>query len=195
MSIWVVLGGPAVQRGRGKQHRAATLAVVAVLAIAAYGCGSSDGSVSSGGRTAKVHVAQAAGGLQTVEYNGIALDVPADWPVYDLATDPTMCVRFDVHAVYLGTPSPDMNCPAGGVGSTEAVLVQPLTAGVADLQESVGQESAMDVHGLQVEVSDQRATMGQLQADAGNVRVSVTTGPDGDALAQQILQSIRSAAQ
>jgi hypothetical protein len=104
-------------------------------------------------------------------------------------------VRFDVHAVYLGTPSAEMNCPAGGVGSVEAVLVQPIQGDTTDLQEAGGQVSAMDVHGLQAKVSDQRATQGQLQADVGNVRVSVTTGPDGDALAQQILQSIRSAAQ
>ncbi|MFN8027502.1 MAG: hypothetical protein U0W40_14440 [Acidimicrobiia bacterium] len=185
------------RRGRAGR-RIAALGAVAALALAAYGCGSSDGSVSTrvrGDDRATVKPAQATDGSQTVEYGGIAFDVPADWPVYDLASDPTMCVRFDVHAVYLGTPSPDMNCPAGGVGSTDAVLVQPLGAGTADLQQSIGQVSAMDANGLQVQVSDQRATMGQFQADAGNVRVSVTTGPDGDAVAQQILQSIRSAGQ
>jgi outer membrane murein-binding lipoprotein Lpp len=170
----------------------AVLAAVAVFAAVAYGCGSSDSSVSSGGRTAKVHAAPAAGGLQTVEYQGVAFDVPGDWPVYDLAADPTMCVRFDVHAVYLGDPSPDMNCPAGGVGSTEAVLVQPVQR---DTTALAGQVSTMDVHGLRAEVSDQRASMGQLQADIGDVRASITTGGDSDALAQQILQSFRAAGQ
>lgn len=164
--------------------------IVFVVGLAA--CGSSDSSVSSGGRTAKVHAAQAAGGLQTVEYQGVAFDVPADWPVRDLAADPTLCVRFDVHAVYLGNPGPDMECPAGGVGSTEAVLVQPIEAGADPLS---GQVSTMEVHGLTAEVSDQRASMGQLQADIGDVRVSITTGPDSDALAQQILQSFRAAGQ
>ena len=42
--------------------------------------------------------------------------VPGDWPVFDLAADPSTCVRFDVHAVYLGHPGADMNCPAGLVG-------------------------------------------------------------------------------
>ncbi len=161
------------------------------LAVAAYGCGSSDTSVSS-----SVHqqVSAAADGteMRTVEYEGVAFDVPADWPVNDLAADPTMCVRFDVHAVYLGNPSADMNCPAGGVGSTEAVLVQPIERTTDGLS---GQVSTMDVNGLSAEVSDQRASMGQLQADVGDVRVSVTTGPDSDALAQQILQSFRAAGQ
>jgi hypothetical protein len=168
-------------------------AVLLLLAVAAYGCGSSDTSVSSNVRQ---HV-QAADGSQvrTVEYQGVAFDVPADWPVYDLASDPTMCVRFDVHAVYLGTPSPDMSCPAGGVGSTDAVLAQPLDQDTNDLGDTGDQVSAVDVHGLQARVSDQRASMGQLQADVGDVRVSITTGPDGDTLAQQILQSLRAASQ
>jgi hypothetical protein len=178
-------------------HRLAALGAVVALAIAAYGCGTSDSSVSTRvrGKESQVHVAQAAGGLQTVQYQGVAFDVPADWAVYDLATDPTMCVRFDVHAVYLGTPSPDMTCPAGRVGSTDAMLVQPIEPDTTNLGASAGQVSSMDVHGLQVQVSDQRASMGQLQADVGNVRASITVGADGDALAQQILQSFRAAGQ
>ena len=39
-----------------------------------------------------------------VRYHGYRLVVPAAWPVYDLATDPTVCVRFNRHAVYLGQP-------------------------------------------------------------------------------------------
>ena len=165
---------------------------VIVLAVGLAACGSSDSTVSSGGRTAKVHAAQATGGLQTVEYHGVAFDVPADWPVHDLAADPTMCVRFDIHAVYLGNPSPDMNCPAGRVGSTEAMLVQPIERGSDALS---GQVSTIDLHGLSADVSDQRASMGQLQADIGAVRVSITTGADSDARAQQILQSFRASGQ
>lgn len=165
---------------------------VIVLAVGLAACGSSDSTVSSGGRTAKVHAAQATGGLQTVEYHGVAFDVPADWPVHDLAADPTMCVRFDIHAVYLGNPSPDMNCPAGRVGSTEAVLVQPIERATDALS---GQVSTIDLHGLSADVSDQRASMGQLQADIGAVRVSITTGADSDARAQQILQSFRASGQ
>jgi hypothetical protein len=52
--------------------------------------------------------------------------VPASWPVYDLAADPSTCVRFDRHAVYLGSPSPDQRCPAHAVGRTETLLIEPL---------------------------------------------------------------------
>ena len=108
-------------------------AVAAVALLAAFGCGSgtSDTSVGSGtaggGQGARVNVADGAvdaAGLRTVTYQGVAFQVPGDWPVYDLAADPTTCVRFDVHAVYLGQPSADMQCPAGLIGRAEAVLVE-----------------------------------------------------------------------
>ena len=37
-----------------------------------------------------------------VRYHGYRVTVPRAWPVYDLAADPTVCVRFNRHAVYLG---------------------------------------------------------------------------------------------
>ena len=39
-----------------------------------------------------------------IAYQGISFDAPEDWPIIDLEADPTACVRYDVHAVYLGTP-------------------------------------------------------------------------------------------
>ncbi|MDP9277067.1 MAG: DUF1906 domain-containing protein, partial [Actinomycetota bacterium] len=48
------------------------------------------------------------------------------WPVYELAADPSRCVRFDRHAVYLGRPGANQRCPAHAVGRTEAILVEPL---------------------------------------------------------------------
>jgi hypothetical protein len=63
-----------------------------------------------------------------VRYHGYKLVVPAAWPVYDLTTNPTVCVRFNRHAVYLGRPGSQQACPAHAVGRTEAILVTPLTA-------------------------------------------------------------------
>src|SRR5450432_2734842 len=54
-------------------------------------------------------------GKKTVTFGGYAISVPAGWPVYDLTKDPRQCVRYDRHAVYLGTPGPDQDCPAGVV--------------------------------------------------------------------------------
>jgi hypothetical protein len=64
-------------------------------------------------------------GAQLVRYHGYEIQVPASWPVYHLAADPTRCVLFSSHAVYLGTPGPDQRCPAHAVGRTSAVLIQP----------------------------------------------------------------------
>lgn len=65
---------------------------------------------------------------KVVRYHGYRLVVPAAWPVYDLAADPTVCVRFNRHAVYLGQPGSRQRCPAYAIGRTEAILVAPLTA-------------------------------------------------------------------
>ncbi|MDQ6607852.1 MAG: DUF1906 domain-containing protein [Actinomycetota bacterium] len=66
-----------------------------------------------------------------LQYHGYRIAVPAGWPVYDLGSDPTVCVRFNRHAVYLGRPSSAQRCPAHAVGRTEAILVEPLIARAA----------------------------------------------------------------
>ena len=63
--------------------------------------------------------------MKTVVYHGYEFQVPAGWPVYRLDEHPTTCVRYDVHAVYLGTPGVNMQCPAGLVGRTQTVSVIP----------------------------------------------------------------------
>jgi hypothetical protein len=73
-----------------------------------------------------------------VRYHGYKLVVPASWPVYNLASSPTACVRFNRHAVYLGQPSARQHCPAHAVGRTEAILVAPLTAHGAGAKGTAG---------------------------------------------------------
>ncbi|HEX6476033.1 MAG TPA: hypothetical protein VF005_02070 [Acidimicrobiales bacterium] len=67
-------------------------------------------------------------GWKPVTYQSVHFAVPADWPVYDLAADPTRCVTLNVHAVYLGHVGPHPNCPATAVGKTDAVHVEPYDA-------------------------------------------------------------------
>jgi hypothetical protein len=63
---------------------------------------------------------------RTVSYLGHTFTVPAGWRLVNLATDPTACVRFDVHAVYLGAPSPDQQCATQGDAPVQgAVLIAP----------------------------------------------------------------------
>jgi hypothetical protein len=66
--------------------------------------------------------------LRTVRYHGLTVRVPRSWPVIDLSRDPRACVRFDRHALYLGTPGAEENCPAHAVGRTEAILLEPRSA-------------------------------------------------------------------
>ncbi len=70
-------------------------------------------------------VAAPATALQAVSYAGYRFEVPASWPVINLASQPQTCVRFDLHAIYLGTPAVDESCPGWLLGATEAILIQP----------------------------------------------------------------------
>lgn len=100
-----------------------------------------------------------------VQYHGYEFHVPGSWPVYNLAADPSQCVLFSTHAVYLGTPSNAQTCPASAIGRTEALLIQPVSpAGIpASAIKLAGQSGALseraalpaaaaDTHMFQVEV-------------------------------------------
>ncbi len=90
------------------------LSSLALLAL--FGCSTGAAMASAGGSS------------KVVRYRGYRLVVPAAWPVYNVTSDPTVCVRFSRHAVYLGRPSSEQRCPAHAVGRTEAILVEPLGA-------------------------------------------------------------------
>jgi len=92
------------------------------------------GGLLLGGAVATPAVAATGPAMKTVDYAGYEFQVPASWPVYRLDEHPHTCVRYDVHAVYLGRPGPDMRCAAGLVGRTQTVSVIPgrgATAGSA----------------------------------------------------------------
>jgi hypothetical protein len=188
-------------------RRIASAAVAGAALLAAFGCGGggTDTSVGTGSRDAAVAPAAdaaadstvGANGMRTVTYHGVQFDVPGDWPVYDLGTDPSTCVRFDVHAVYLGQPGEDMNCPAGIVGRADAVLVAP-----SEGQRHRGAQAGPDANdvgaatsrGLEVQVATDTTTAREVAADVPTAGVSVTlTYNESDATAQQILQSFRAA--
>jgi hypothetical protein len=69
----------------------------------------------------------AADETKTVSYRGYEVQVPASWPVVDLAANPTACVRLDRPAVYLGRSTAQADCPAHLVGRSEGILLEPLT--------------------------------------------------------------------
>jgi len=78
-------------------------------------------------KTAAMTAKAAAPAMKTVEYGGYAIRVPATWPVYLLNKDPEQCVRYDVNAVYLGTPGPNtlnlMLMPGPSAGALPAATV------------------------------------------------------------------------
>jgi hypothetical protein len=76
--------------------------------------------------------ALAAPPLKVVRYRGEQVMVPRSWAVYNLGEDPSICVRFDRHAVYLGRPSSQQRCPARAAGRTEAILLEPLGSRAAN---------------------------------------------------------------
>lgn len=73
-------------------------------------------------------LASAGAPLRTISYLAQRFTVPASWPVFDLARDPAICVRFNRHAVYLGVPSTQQRCPPVAIGRTEAILLEPAGA-------------------------------------------------------------------
>src|SRR5580693_2119268 len=60
---------------------------------------------------------------KTVQFKGYQISVPTGWPVYWLNKDPQQCVRYDVNAVYVGTPGANQQCPPGLVGRTQTVSI------------------------------------------------------------------------
>ena len=67
----------------------------------------------------------AAPALKAVSFRGYRFEVPAAWPVISLASHPATCVRFDLHAVYVGQPGTDQHCPSWLMGATESILIYP----------------------------------------------------------------------
>lgn len=129
--------------------------------------------------------AAAPAGTKPVTYGNFRFDVPESWPVYDLAREPDRCVRFDVHAVYLGRPGTDQDCPAHVRGHTDAVLVEPLgeEAGAPSVRHMAAPDPKMDV---QDSVSRQQ----RVAISAAHVQMTVTYGEE-TAEAQRIIRSGR----
>jgi Domain of unknown function (DUF1906) len=143
--------------------------------------------------------------MKTVVYHGYEFQVPASWPVYRLDQHPTTCVRYDVHAVYLGTPGVNMQCPAGLVGRTQTVSVIPSTTVAAGSgSTTVDQRQQPDgVGGTEVAALPAvRGTVTQNSADhelrvalgAASLGATVvaTYGTD-PAVVQQVLTTLRAA--
>jgi len=133
--------------------------------------------------------ARPAARTRTVVYGGYELIVPASWPVYRLDQAPATCVRYDVHAVYLGAPGADQQCPAGLVGRTETVTMGATSGTPATAARRAGttqpESVALDTQDHEVQVT---------LARDGRVRATVlATYGDNLALIRHVLATVRPA--
>lgn len=149
--------------------------------------------------------AKAGSAMKTVAYAGYEFQVPASWPVYRLDQHPQTCVRYDVHAVYLGTPGPDMRCTAGLVGRTQTVSLIPGQGGpVGSNAEPPGHSNQPQapggtvlqrlsaVHGTVTQNAVNHELKVTLNSTAPNATVLGTYGKDPKVV-EQVLNTLRSA--
>ena len=164
--------------------------LAALVALVAFGCGSSGPEVSAGNATAPGRRAPTAPRPRSCATATSSSRCPADWPIYDLEADPSTCVRFDVHAVYLGHPGADMRCPASVSGHAASVLVEPLDG--RDHPRARRRRAADEVNGLAVEIDPTATVEAQVRAELPTAGLAVTvTFEDSPDAAQEILQSFR----
>ncbi|MDQ2845519.1 MAG: DUF1906 domain-containing protein [Actinomycetota bacterium] len=113
-----------------------------------------------------------------VTYAGVTVSVPTSWPVVDVAGR-TGCVRYDRHAVYLGTPA-SSDCRSDVVG--HLTTVQILSSGSAPTGPSRGLPGGLTVTGGTQVSPDLTVTSTHSAA-----QVMVTSG---DTSATQIADSV-----
>jgi hypothetical protein len=194
--------------------RALTLTTVGVLALAACGSGSGPSISTPGGRadqaatsttsstttpaststtsTTLPTTTTAPSNLQVVTEGGLRFSVPADWPVYTLASDPHRCVRLDQHAVYLGQEGPTPMCPALVVGRTETVQVEALNA-ASQTANTIATQAEI-VNGLNARVDPNAQIAGAFTVVFPDQNLVATiTFSRSSLLANQIFQSFQHA--
>lgn len=161
-----------------------------LLLVAVTGCAGGSTRVAA---SAPDTTTSPATGLKVVTYRGAAVDVPADWPVYDLSADPSRCARFDIHAVYLGHQGSAAVCPAKALGKTEAVQVEPLDTSTQ--QRVLPSPSTTDVDGEPVGFEPYSDASHNIVATFPHLGIVVTASYGSDrALARQIVTSVRKSA-
>ena len=105
-----------------KPHLPRTAAITILVALVGVAIAPGDVAAASGNTRAATKI---------VRYRGVSVQVPAGWPVLRLGARSSVCVRFNRHAVYLGTPGTNENCPVRAIGRTEAILIAPEAPGAA----------------------------------------------------------------
>jgi hypothetical protein len=126
----------------------------------------------------------AEGQVKTIHYLGYSFSVPKSWPVIDDSENPHGCVRFDEHAVYLGTVSAAEFCPSWLLGATESILIQPAGPGSA----GPGPSSAGPGSARGEVISTEDPVSKQISVTAPRIQLTATFSSD-PALIGRILAS------
>ncbi len=130
--------------------------------------------------------------LQLVSYRGLTVEVPKDWPVYDLAADPHRCVRLDVHALYLGQQGSAPQCPATVVGHTDTAQLEPLNSQTQG--DAVAATKPGVLNGLSIKVDPSPQTSGAYTVVFTDLQlVAVVTIGSAPTVDQQIVASFQRA--
>jgi hypothetical protein len=170
--------------------------------VAAMPAFAADRGQSAARHTAHAKARTTVTARKTVSYDGYELKVPANWPVYRLDENSATCVRYDIQAVYLGTPSSNMRCPAGLIGRGQTVSVIPSTTLATGLGSEVTyqREQPAAVGGTELGtlpavngVITQSATAHELRVVLAAARPAtvVATYDASPALVDQVLASLR----
>ena len=129
--------------------------------------------------------------LQQVSYQGLVFEVPKAWPGYQLANDPTRCVRYDVSAVYLGQEGPTPKCPANPIGHTDTVQVAPIDSQTQGLTTPATQPTTLN--GLSVKVDPNATSNGAYTVVFPSLQLVAVVTIGTPTLDQQIVASFQHA--
>ena len=195
--VAVIIGGYAFWGiGSGLGHQPVIAGARLTAAVKPAKAAGPAESAKAAGSAGSAGPAKAAGpALQTVTFGGYTVSVPASWPVYDLTRNPRQCVRYDVHAVYLGTPGPDPNCPPNLVGRVDTVTIQApaasagtKTAGNSKGPRQGGQQALTP--GTIVQDPDRHELALAMPGNAPSIGATYGTGPGAT---EQMLATVRQA--
>ena len=144
------------------------LILAGVLCAAGLACPASVASAAS---------LTAASPLKTVVYRGYRFEVPRSWPVIRLGRRPLTCVRFDLHAVYLGRPGANQRCPSWLLGATEAMVIGPGPAATRreSTENPVSDQITAAAPGISITATfdNHAATIDRILASAGLARPAI----------------------
>jgi hypothetical protein len=152
--------------------RVARCALLAATAAAVAAAGLGSPALAATDLASRPAPLMAPRALKPVTYLGYRFAVPASWPVIRTTRAAATCVRFDRHAIYLGDPGHNQDCPSGLLGTTEAIEVQPAAgpaSGASAAEDQAARRITVLSPGIEVTATydTDRALVARILASAG----------------------------